>query len=209
MVRRLAVLLLLALCAVTATAMGEGDAPRIRIDTDLGAIVVELDPVAAPVTANHFLALVDAAVFDDGASFYRVVRLDNQPTSPVLIEVIQGGLGSGAAEAAIDPVPHETTATTGLLHVDGAISMARSAPGTASSEFFICVGDQPELDFGGRRNPDGQGFAAFGRVVEGMDVVRAIQAGTTAPPPEGGDDFSGQQLAEPVAIDRIARTHHD
>ncbi|MCJ7679342.1 MAG: peptidylprolyl isomerase, partial [Candidatus Aminicenantes bacterium] len=74
------------------------------------------------------------------------------------------------------PIGHETTETTGVKHEDGVISMARSEPGTASSEFFICINAQPELDFGGKRNPDGQGFAAFGRVIEGMDIVRKIQA---------------------------------
>jgi peptidyl-prolyl cis-trans isomerase A (cyclophilin A) len=205
----LPLLLLVASWALSPAIAADDAATRVRMDTAAGAIVVELDPLAAPVTAAHFLALVDAGTFDGGASFYRVVRLDNQPTSPVPIEVIQGGLGSGRTEAAIEPVAHETTATTGLRHLDGVISMARTEPGTASSEFFICVNDQPELDFGGRRNPDGQGFAAFGRVVDGMDVVRAIQAAATAPPPEGGDDFSGQQLAQPVAIDRVVRLHHD
>lgn len=178
--------------------------PRVRMDTDLGAIVVEIDTTAAPVTASHFLALVEEGAYDDGASFYRVVTPENQPTSPVRIQVIQGGRGRGRGDEA-PTVAHETTATTGLLHLDGVISMARSAPGTASSEFFFCIEDQPELDFGGRRNPDGQGFAAFGRVVDGMDVVRAIQRQPTAPRPADGEDFDGQQLLEPVAIAEIRR----
>ena len=74
----------------------------------------------------------------------------------------------------LPPIPHETTQQTGLRHADGTLSMARNEPGTASSEFFICVGDQPELDFGGKRNPDGAGFAAFGKVLAGLDVVRKI-----------------------------------
>jgi peptidyl-prolyl cis-trans isomerase A (cyclophilin A) len=98
--------------------------------------------------------------------------MQNQPVSPVKIEVVQGG--DVAEEKCFPPIAHETTALTGLRHVDGAISMARLAPGTATSSFFFCVGDQPELDFGGHRNPDGQGFAAFGRVVAGMDVARKI-----------------------------------
>ena len=93
------------------------------------------------------------------------------------------------------PVAHETTAQTGILHTDGVISMARDAPGTATTEIFICVGDQPSLDFGGMRNPDGQGFAAFGRVVSGMDVVRAIHQS-----PAGG-----QTLTPPVAITAMTR----
>jgi len=111
----------------------------------------------------------------EGAAFYRTVTMANQPDNDVKIEVIQGGLKEDEAGLGLPHIDHETTAQTGLCHLDGTISMARAEPGTASSEFFVCIGDQPELDFGGRRNPDGQGFAVFGRVLEGMDVVRAIQ----------------------------------
>ncbi len=90
--------------------------------------------------------------------------------------MIQGGLFEDIHPDMLKPIAHETTKQTGILHKDGVISMARYGPGTATSEFFICVGDQPSLDFGGRRNGDGVGFAAFGKVVEGMDVVRKIQA---------------------------------
>jgi peptidyl-prolyl cis-trans isomerase A (cyclophilin A) len=148
--------------------------PRVVMTTPLGEIVVELYPEKAPVTVANFLRYVDEKRFDE-AKFYRVVRPDNQPDRKVKIEVVQGGLGFEPTDKELPPIPHETTKTTGVLHKDGALSMARAEPGTASSEFFICVGDQPELDFGGRRNPDGQGFAAFGRVVKGMDVVRKIQ----------------------------------
>ena len=147
--------------------------PRVLIKTGIGDIVVELFEKQAPVTVANFLAYVDQGFFK-GASFYRVVRLDNQPRSSVKIEVIQGGLGADEGKA-LPPILHETTDRTGIHHRDGTISMARDKPGTASSEFFICVNDQPELDFMGLRNPDGQGFAAFGRVVQGMDVVRSIQ----------------------------------
>jgi peptidyl-prolyl cis-trans isomerase A (cyclophilin A) len=101
--------------------------------------------------------------------------MDNQPENDIKIEVIQGGLSRTGNARVLPPIEHETTDMTGILHKDGAISMARLMPGTASSEFFICVGDQPSLDFGGMRNRDGQGFAAFGMVIEGMDVVRKIQ----------------------------------
>lgn len=148
--------------------------PKVAIDTEIGRIVIEVDTVRAPVTAGNFLRYVDEGRFE-GASFYRVVTMDNQPSSPVKIEVIQGGIQFAKNNLGLPPIRHETTKETGILHRDGVISMARARPGTASSEFFICVNDQPELDFGGRRNPDGQGFAAFGRVIEGMDVVRAIQ----------------------------------
>lgn len=167
----------------------------VLIKTDLGNIKVEVFTEMAPVTAANFLRYVDADLYKN-ASFYRVVRLDNQPQSPVKIEVIQGGLGFSDEDRPFPPIDHETTAKTGILHKDGVISMARSAPGSATSEIFICIGDQPELDFGGRRNPDGQGFAAFGRVIEGMDVVRKIQK----------QPDEKQMLKQPVAITRIKRT---
>ena len=148
----------------------------VKIETELGNIVVELYPGKAPVTVSNFLRLVDDQVYA-GATFYRVVRMDNQPNNDVKIEVIQGGLKDDELVDQFKPIIHETTEITGVKHLDGTISMARMEPGTASTEFFICVGDQPELDFGGKRNPDGQGFAAFGRVLEGMDVVRKIQQG--------------------------------
>ncbi len=171
------------------------EAPRVRLETDLGAIVLEVDPDRAPITAANFLRYVDEGRFD-GASFYRVVTPDNQPDNPVKIEVVQGGLGfADDHPLRLPPIPHETTADTGLAHRDGTVSMARLEPGTASGEFFICLGDQPELDYGGRRNPDGQGFAAFGRVIEGMEVVRRIQR---SPAEE-------QMLVEPVAIRRAGR----
>jgi len=113
----------------------------------------------------------------------------------VKIGVIQGGLLREDHPDMLPPIPHETTRETGLKHLDGTISMARDAPGTASSEFFICVGDQPELDYGGRRNPDGQGFAAFGKVIRGMNVVCKIQH-----LPE-----KGQMLKEPVKIEMVVK----
>jgi peptidyl-prolyl cis-trans isomerase A (cyclophilin A) len=168
--------------------------PAVLIKTDLGNIIIKIFADQAPVTAANFLRYVDAGLYK-GASFYRVVRLDNQPNNTIKIEVIQGGLGFSDENRPFPPIEHETTANTGILHKDGVISMARSAPGTATSEFFICVGDQPELDFGGKRNPDGQGFAAFGRVIEGMDVVRKIQ--------QRPDD--NQMLTQPVVIQNIER----
>lgn len=147
--------------------------PRILLSTRFGDVVVEVYEDRAPVTSANFLRYVDEGLWE-GAAFYRSVRMDNQPDQDVQIEVIQGGLWDESRM--LLPIAHETTAVTGIRHADGVISMARNEPGTATSEFFICIGDQPELDFGGRRNPDGQGFAAFGKVIEGMDVVRAIHA---------------------------------
>ena len=144
----------------------------VQISTELGNITIEIYEKEAPLTAANFLRYVDEGLFKD-AMFYRVVTKSNQPQNDIKIEVIQGGLFT--EEKMYEPIAHETTEKTGILHKDGVISMARNEPGTATSEFFICVGGQPELDFGGKRNPDGQGFAAFGKVIEGMDVVREIQ----------------------------------
>jgi len=168
--------------------------PRVLMRTGVGDIIVEIDVLHAPITAANFLAYVDRGLFD-GASFYRVVRPDNQPGSPVEIEVIQGGLGFAEETKALAPISHETTDKTGIHHKDGTISMARGKPGSAASEFFICINDQPELDFMGQRNPDGRGFAAFGRVVQGMDVVRSIQRRRDR----------GQMLIEPVTILSVTR----
>ena len=148
--------------------------PRVLIKTELGDITVEVYVREAPITAANFLTYAGERRFE-GATFYRTVTMDNQPDNEIKIEVIQGGLKEDEQGLGLDAIDHETTAETGLKHKDGTISMARLEPGTASSEFFICVNDQPELDFGGGRNPDGQGFAAFGRVIDGMDTVRKIQ----------------------------------
>lgn len=146
------------------------------ISTELGDIQIEVYPESAPITVTNFKRYVDQAKFD-GAYFYRVVRMDNQPVSPVKIEVIQGDFTG--KENYFPVIEHETTDKTGLSHKDGTVSMGRLAVGTTAAEFFICINDQPELDFGGKRNPDGQGFAAFGQVTKGMDIVRKIQAGET------------------------------
>lgn len=167
----------------------EQELPKVKITTSFGKIIVEIDTVRAPVTAHNFLNHVQEGTFKN-AVFYRVVRPDNQPNNDVKIEVIQGGLYSDDEMDKIKPIAHETTQQTGIKHLDATLSMARYTPGTASSEFFICVGDQPDLDFGGKRNPDGQGFAAFGHVIKGMDVVRIIQ--------QQKDDK--QYLAEPIKM---------
>jgi cyclophilin family peptidyl-prolyl cis-trans isomerase/pimeloyl-ACP methyl ester carboxylesterase len=176
-------------------------AKRVRMATSLGVIELELYPDKAPVTVENFLRLVDGAHLD-GGTFYRVVSPDNDNGSPV-ISVIQGGIGD--AEGPFPPIAHETTMDTGLLHLDGSISMARAEVGTATTEFFICVGYQPALDFAASRNADGQGFAAFGRVIKGMDVVRAIHE---SPADAATDDayVQGQILEEPVVISKIRRT---
>ena len=168
--------------------------PKVRFETALGDIDFEVYSEAAPISAANFLALVERGVYD-GSNFYRVVRLDNQPRSPVKIEVIQGGLEYAGGFSKYPTIAHERTDATGLRHLDGTLSLARDEPGSASTEIFVCVGDQPSLDAGGVRNPDGQGFAAFGRATAGMDVVRAIQAGRD----------EGQVLVEKVTIRRAYR----
>jgi peptidyl-prolyl cis-trans isomerase A (cyclophilin A) len=167
----------------------------VEIVTDQGSIVIEVDAVHAPSTAANFLRYVDAGLYD-GGRFHRTVTPGNQPNNKVKIEVIQAGIDPAREKEDGAPIALERTRDTGLAHRDGTVSMARAEPDTATSDFFICIGDQPSLDFGGARNPDGQGFAAFGRVVSGMDVVRRIQAAPA----------EGQSLMPPVTIKSARRT---
>ena len=146
----------------------------ISIETELGPIQLELYPDGAPITVSNFLRYVDENRYDD-FHFYRVVHMENQPDNDVKIEVIQGGLGFDKHPMELPAIIHETTNKTGIRHLNGTLSMARMEPGTASSEIFLCINDQPELDYSGKRNPDGQGFAAFGKVISGMDLIRKIQ----------------------------------
>ncbi|HSC36504.1 MAG TPA: peptidylprolyl isomerase [Chitinophagaceae bacterium] len=149
--------------------------PHIEIQTSLGDIEVELYPSKAPKTAGAFLSYVDSGFYKNG-SFYRVLTDDNQPSNAPKSELVQGGIWKTNHRKAVSlpGIPHETTKQSGLLHTNGVISLARLQPGSATTEFFICVGDQPGFDYGGDNNPDGQGYAAFGRVVKGMDIVMRI-----------------------------------
>jgi len=166
----------------------------IVIETELGDIQAELDSARAPVTVTNFLRYVDAHLYD-GARFFRSVRMDNQPDDSIKIQVVQVALSRENADKEFPPIPLERTNETGLHHVDGALSMARWGPDTGTSSFSIVIDRQPSMDFGGMRNPDGQGFAVFGRVTDGMDLVRRIQARPTR----------GQQLTAPVRILTIRR----
>jgi peptidyl-prolyl cis-trans isomerase A (cyclophilin A) len=170
--------------------------PHITIKTAAGDIEVELYPDKAPRTTTAFLRFVDSGFYKNG-NFYRVLNDDNQPMGAPKSKLIQGGIWKTDYKKALahQDIPHETTRQTQLLHKDGMISLARTTPGTAGTEFFICVGDQPGFDFGGDNNPDGQGYAAFGKVVKGMDIVRAIYAR-----PENNQAFD-----PPVAIFNITR----
>jgi peptidyl-prolyl cis-trans isomerase A (cyclophilin A) len=201
--RRSRALLALLTAVLVATTIGPGasaqspappspNTPVVAIETEAGTIRVELDPQHAPATVANFLRYVNEHFFD-GTAFYRAVTFDNQPTNPIKIEVIQGGAND--SKQTYPPIALERTSVTGIKHTDGTISMARNGPDTATSEFFICIGDQPALDEGGLRNPDRQGFAAFGHVVSGMDVVRRIQH---AP-------VQGQMLTSPIVITRMSR----
>lgn len=165
--------------------------PIVEIQTPKGNIVVELYLDKAPITAGNFLQLAKDHVLD-GGNFYRSVR-NTVDANPIKIEVLQGGLGDAEPVREVKPIEHETTKVTGIKHLDGVISMARTAPGSARTEFFICLGKQPELDFGGRRNPDGQGFAAFGQVIEGIEIVRGIWSGPAM----------GQKVDPPVRIHKV------
>ncbi|HVS97009.1 MAG TPA: peptidylprolyl isomerase [Puia sp.] len=171
---------LLSILALAASTSGcrsssNPDAPHVVIRTPAGDIEVEVYLRKAPKTAGAFLSYVDSGFYRN-ASFYRVLNAENQPTGAGQSKLIQGGIWKTdhARAVRMPGVPHETTNQTHLLHRDGTISLARGAPGTGTTEFFICIGDQPGFDFGGENNPDGQGYAAFGKVVRGMEVVRSI-----------------------------------
>ncbi len=186
------------LVLLTGTAFAQDSAPPVRvlIETTLGEIELELNAQHAPGTVKNFLRYVEGG-FYDGGQFHRTVRLhpDNQPQNKIKIEVIQASMDTAREKEKFPPIPLERTNQTGILHKDGVVSMARLGPDTATHHFFICIGDQPELDFGGQRNPDGQGFAAFGKVVRGMDVVRKIHK----------QPADAQTLAPPVKILRARR----
>lgn len=160
------------------------------IATELGDIKIELYPERAPITVENFLAYVESGAYT-GSSFFRVCTPENEADREVKIEVIQGG--DVPEKLLLPPIPLETTHLTGLSHKNAVLSMARLEANSAQSNFFICIGDQPELDFGGKRHPDGQGFAAFGKVTTGMDVVRMIQ----------GQKEVGQYLLDSVGIETI------
>ena len=211
-------ILLQVCCAILGSSIALGafasepcsDSNWIEMRTASGPIVIELFPEKAPATVANFLRYVDAKRLDD-SSFYRSVRLDNQRSGEIPIEVVQGGqygheLVDGRAMQTFAPVAHETTASSGLLHRRGAISMARAAPGSATSEFFISIQDNPELDFGGKRNPDGQGFAVFGQVREGMTQLDAIQRAATGKSQDMDlGPMRGQLLDQQVAIASVRR----
>ena len=170
----------------------------VTIETEMGSIGVQLEPARAPITVANFLRYVDAGLYD-GGRFHRAVTLTNQTRQDVKIEVIQGGRSQDSVkqQRGFGAIALERTSNTGLKHVDGTISMARgTAADSAVSDFFICVNDQPTLDHGGARSADSQGFAAFGRVISGMEIVRKIQQSPAD---------AKERLTPPIKIVRIVR----
>ena len=174
---------------VTAVKVRPLETIRVLLITELGEIEIELQTEAAGVTAANFMNYLLGGYYN-GGRFHRAVRLDNQERDDVLIEVIQGGVNPNTDRRGYPPIILQRTNYSGIKHRDGTISMARTEPISARWDFFICINDQPSLDFGGERNPDGQGFAAFGGVVRGMDVVRKIHESTT----------EGETLTPPIQI---------
>ena len=182
------------------TNYSENEVINVLMKTSMGDMEIQLYPQQAPITVANFLRYVDAGAYR-GGEFYRVVREDNDRGSPK-ITVIQGGASKSFTE--FDPIEFESTAQTGIKHLDGTLSMARLEPNSATHEFFICVGNQPALDFGAKRHSDGLGFAAFGRVIKGMEVAHKINQIRAT---QSSDDayLEGQILQQPVIIEQIIR----
>lgn len=177
----------------------EAEPVTVMLETEKGNIELVIDVDRAPLSAGSFLAHVDAGLYNNTGGFYRTVYPENDNGNPK-ISVIQGGVLPGVES--LPPVAHETTEQTGILHKDGVISLARAEVGTGGgAAFFICIGDQPSLDMGGGRavSGDGQGFAAFGHVVSGMETVRAIHRSKPSTASEEAY-LAGQILNPPVRI---------
>ena len=172
---------------------------RVSIETEAGVIEAVLDDEKAPITVANFLKYVDAGQYS-GAEFFRTVRTkpDNQPKVSVKIDVIQAQVNPTFRGKSFGPITLERTRDTGLKHLDGSLSMPRNTPDSATSGFSICIGDQPEMDFGGRRNSDGQGFAVFGRVTSGMETVRKIHALPSGPSAAKDGVSAGEQRLTPA-----------
>jgi len=172
--------------------------PRVAVQTGQGAMVLELEAGKAPITVANFLRYVDTGRYD-GASIYRASRAPGAPT----IGIIEGGLQNDPAKL-LPPIAHESTTMTGLTHIDGTISMARDAPGTATADFFICCGGASYLDAHPDMPGDNAGYAAFGTVIEGMVVARAILALPT-PGKALNPSMQGQILDPPIPIVSMKR----
>jgi peptidyl-prolyl cis-trans isomerase A (cyclophilin A) len=193
--------------AVAAPALAQAPVPtpapptvKVTLTTAQGPIVLELDKERAPVTTANFLRYVDQKRLD-GTAFYRAAKAPNAPE----YGLVQFGTRN-APKKTLPPIAHEPTTKTGLTHKSGTISLARSAPGTGAGDFFILVGDTPSLDADPAAPGDNQGFAAFGHVLEGMDLIKQILAAPTDPN-KGEGVMKGQYLANPVLITSARRTN--
>ena len=186
--RMMAAVLALSSLGPAAPALAQSARPIVILHTVQGDIILELDLEHAPVTTCNFLRYVEPGLYAGGSFFRTVVSETNANPNP--IDVIQAATPTGSDDPGFGPIPLERTIDTGQRHAAGTISMARDGPDTATSSFFIVVKDTPSLDFGGARNPDGQGFAAFGRVISGMEIVQAIHAAPAV----------DEQLTAPVII---------
>lgn len=168
----------------------ESKHPVVKVETTHGDIFIEVYDAAAPITAKHFLNEVDKGTYVN-TKFYRVLQSD--PGGTYNTGILQGGVYGSTL--VVDKIQHEATNTSKLTHTNGTVSMARLEPGTASSEFFICIGDQSSLDYGRRGTEDSLGMAAFGKVIEGMDVVKSIHS----------EAANGDKLVKPVIIKRMVK----
>lgn len=188
------------IAALVALALHFAPPVVVVFETTAGNFEVAVDATRAPITAANFLKYVDAGAYNSGF-FHRTVRPETETRTDYPIQVVQASTSKGFA--GFGTIPLERTNVTGIKHTAGAISMARgSSADSATSDFFVCITDTPELDFGGRRNPDGQGFGAFGQVLNGMDVLRKIQQ---SPTQVGADGRKSQALNPPIAIVRAYR----
>ncbi|WP_462220079.1 peptidylprolyl isomerase [Ferruginibacter sp.] len=187
--------LIVAAVAVLLFSCSSNKNPHIIIKTNLGNVEAELYPDKAPKTVAAFLSYVDSGFYKN-SSFYRVLFIEAM-ASDYNTGIIQGGIwqSNNKKAIALSGIVHEPPNQTGLSHTTGTLSLARSTPGTANSEFFICVGDQTGYDSSKNYNPDGLGFAAFGRVISGMDIVRQIHK----------QPANGQSFTRPITILNIER----
>jgi peptidyl-prolyl cis-trans isomerase A (cyclophilin A) len=194
MIRHAAFLLVALLSFVPAAAQVPASPPaqdvQVALDTNTGRIIIAVHIAKAPVTARNFLRYVDQKRLD-GTGFYRAVGTADYG-------FVQGGTQNDPARV-LPPIAHEPTTLTGLTHDDGALSMARYAPGSATGDFFIVLGKMPSMDAQPASPGDNQGFAVFAHVVEGMDAVRSILS-TPKSPTAGEGVMKGQMLQQPVRI---------
>ncbi len=184
----------------TGSVKGPKPNPRVKLETAQGVIVLELDADKAPVTVANFLKYVDRGLYN-GATFYRASRPPGYAGTDY--GLIQGGLQNDPKKV-LPPIAHESTLKTGLTHKsNGTISMGRHAPGSAQADWSITLGDMSYLD-ADPKNPKSPGFAAFGHVVEGLEVVQVIIALPTDPS-RGEGAMKGEMLRQPIRITKASR----